>query len=38
MLVATDAYTVEIVQSDTRVFQHPVTSDKNVWSQSISVN
>ena len=28
--------TVELVQSDTRVFQHPVTPNKNVWSQSIS--
>ena len=31
-------YTVELVQFDPWVFQHPVTSDKNVWSQSISVN
>ena len=29
--------TVELVQSDTWVFRHPVTSDKNLWSQSISV-
>jgi hypothetical protein len=29
--------TVELVQSDIWVFQHPVTSDKNLWSQSISV-
>jgi fructose-bisphosphate aldolase class I len=35
-----DDDTVELVQSesDTRVFRHPVTSDKNLWSQSISVN
>ena len=26
------------MQSDTWVFRHPVTSDKNLWSQSISVN
>ena len=26
------------MQSDLWVFRHPVTSDKNVWSQSISVN
>jgi hypothetical protein len=33
-------YTVELVKSDTQVFRHPVTSDKNLWSQStcISVN
>ena len=30
--------TVELLQSDTWVFRHPVTSDKNLWSQSISVN
>ena len=30
--------TVEFVQSDTLVFRHSVTSDKNLWSQSISVN
>jgi hypothetical protein len=30
--------TVELVQSDTWVFWHHVTSDKNWWSQSISVN
>jgi hypothetical protein len=29
---------VELVQSDTWVFQHPETSDKNLWSQGISVN
>jgi hypothetical protein len=26
-------YTLEPEQSDTWVFRHPVTSDKNVWSQ-----
>ena len=30
--------TVELVQSDTSVFRHPVTSDKNLWSQSISLS
>ena len=30
--------TVELVQSDTWVFRHPVTFDKHLWSQSISVN
>jgi hypothetical protein len=30
--------TVELVQSDTQVFRHPVTFDKTLWSQSISVN
>ena len=25
--------TVELVQSDTRVFRHPVTSDSNLWFQ-----
>jgi len=30
--------TVELVQSDNWVFRIPVTSDKNLWSKSISVN
>jgi hypothetical protein len=30
--------TVELMQSHTQVFRHSVTSDKNLWSQSISVN
>ena len=30
--------TVELVQSDTWVFQHSVTFDKNLLAQSISVN
>ena len=30
-------YTVEPVRSDTRVFRHPVTSDKNFRSQNISL-
>ena len=30
--------TVELVQSDTGIFRHPGTSDKNLWSQNISVN
>ena len=25
-------YTVEVVQSNTLVFRHPVTSDKHLWS------
>ena len=28
---------MELVQSETWVFRHPVTSDKKLWSQSISV-
>ena len=30
--------TVELFPSDTWDFQHPVTSDKKLWSQSISVD
>jgi hypothetical protein len=30
-------YTVKLVQSYTRVYPDPLTSDKNLWSQSISV-
>jgi hypothetical protein len=30
--------TVERVQSETLVFRHPVTSDKYLWSQGLSVN
>ena len=29
--------TVQLVQYDTRVFWHPVTSNKNLWTHSISV-
>ena len=31
-------YTVVLVQSDLWVYRHPVTSDENLWSQSISVS
>jgi hypothetical protein len=31
-------YTVELVQSDTWALRHPVTTNKNWWFQSISVN
>jgi len=38
-LTASDeANTVQLVQSDTWVFRHPVTSNKKLWSQSIYFN
>jgi hypothetical protein len=38
LTTSTKINTVEIVQSDTQVFRHSVTPDKNLWSPSISIN
>ena len=35
---STKTNTVEIVQSDIRVFRDSVTPDKNLWFQIISIN